>query len=76
MGLCRGLHKSDEPRMGWYDSSMVRGGSDFKVDIKRDYRGDIKDFREYFMGLKVFRWTQEELMWVRNGQGGCSLTLK
>ena len=31
---------------------MVRGGSDFKVDIKRDYRGDIKDFREYFMGLK------------------------
>ena len=34
---------------------MVRGGSDFKVDIKRDYRGDIKDFREYFMRLKVFR---------------------
>ena len=39
------LDMSDEPRMGWYDSSMVRGGSDFKVDIKRDYRGDI---REYF----------------------------
>ena len=30
---------------------MVRGGSDFKVDIKRDYRRD-RD-REYFMGLKV-----------------------
>ena len=55
---------------------MVRGGSDFKVDIKRDYRGDIKDFREYFMRLKVFRWTQEELMWARNDQGGFSLSLK
>ena len=55
---------------------MVRGGSDFKVDIKRDYRGDIKDFREYFMGLKVFRLTQEELMWLRNGQGGFSLSQK
>ena len=41
--------------MSWYDSSMVRGGSDFKVDIKRDYR---EYFREYFMELKVFRWTQ------------------
>ena len=43
---------SDEPKMGWYDLSMVRGGSDFKVyfkvDIKRDYRGDI---REYFESL-------------------------
>ena len=33
---------SDEPRVGWYDSSMVIEGSnvkvDFKVDIKRDYR--------------------------------------
>ena len=40
---------SDGCRMGWYDSSMDRGGSDFKVDfkvdIKRNYRGDI---REYF----------------------------
>ena len=50
---------------------MVRGGSDFKVDIKRNYRGDIREyFREYFMGLKVFRYTQEELIWVRNGLGG------
>ena len=24
--LLRGLDKSDGPRMGWYDSSMVRGG--------------------------------------------------
>ena len=35
---------SDESRMGWYDSSMVIGGSDFKedikVDIKRDFRGE------------------------------------
>ena len=50
---------------------MVRGGSDFKVDIKRNYRGDIREyFREYFMGLKVFRYTQEELIWVRIGLGG------
>ena len=34
--------------MDWYD---------FKVDINlREY------FREYFMELKVFRWTQEEVM--------------
>ena len=32
---------SDGPRMGWYDSSMVRGGSDFKVDNKRDYRDGL-----------------------------------
>ena len=46
---------SDEPMMGWYDSSMDRESSDFKVDfkedIKRDYRGDI---REYFESL--FSW--------------------
>ena len=41
--LLRGLDKSDEPRMGWYDSNMVRGGSDFKVDIKRDYRWDVRE---------------------------------
>ena len=63
---------SDEPRMGWYDSSMVRGGSDFKY-IKRDYRGYL---REYFMELKVFRWTQEEVIWVRNGQGWFQLKFK
>ena len=36
---------SDGPRMGWLDSSRVRGGQDFQVDskaeIKLDYRGDI-----------------------------------
>ena len=38
------------------------------MDIKRDYRGDIREyFREYFKGLKVFRGTQEEFIWVRNG---------
>ena len=65
---------SDEPRVGWYDSSTVIGGSDvkvdFKVDIKRDYREDPREyFMEYFMELKVFRWTQEEVTWVKNGQG-------
>ena len=64
--LGRGLDKSDELRMGWYDSSMVRGGSDFKVDIKRDYRGDIREYlREYlkefiflaFKGSGQVRWT-------------------
>ena len=83
--LGRGLDKSDELRMGWYDSSMVRGGSDFKVDIKRDYRGDIRKyfrgyfreyFREYFMELKVFRWTQEEVIMVRNVQGWFQLNFK
>ena len=38
---------SDEPRVGWYGSSTVIGGSDvkvdFKVDIKRDYRDDIRE---------------------------------
>ena len=63
--------------MGWYDSGIVRGGQDFKVDfkvdIKQDYRGDLREyFREDFMELKVFRWTQEEVIWVRNGQGGFS----
>ena len=29
-----GLDKSDGPRMGWYDISMVREGEDFEVDIK------------------------------------------
>ena len=54
---------SDEPRVGWYDSSMVIGGSDVKVDFKRDYREDPREyFREYFMELKVFRWTQEEVI--------------
>ena len=30
-----------------------------------DYRGDI---REYFREPKVIRWTQEELVGVKNGQ--------
>ena len=72
---------SDEPRVGWYDSSMVIEGSDikvdFKVDIKRDYREDPREyFREYFMELKVFRWTQEEVTWVKNGQGWFQLKFK
>ena len=36
--LLRGLDRSDGPRMGWYDSGMVRGGYDFKVDIKVDIK--------------------------------------
>ena len=72
---------SDEPRVGWYDSSTVIGGSDvkvdFKVDIKRDYREDPREYsREYFMELKVFRWTQEEVIWVRNVQGWFQLKFK
>ena len=68
---------SDEPRVGWYDSSMVIGGSDVKVDFKRDYREDPREyFREYFMELKVFRWTQEEVTWVKNGQGWFQLKFK
>ena len=39
---------SDEPSMGWHDSSRVRGGQNLKVDFKAetkwDYRGDIKEF--------------------------------
>ena len=52
--LLRGLDKSDGPRMGWYDSSRVRGGQNFQVDskaeIKWDYKGDI---REYFNESKI-----------------------
>ena len=67
--------------MGWYGSSKVIGGSDFKVDfkvdIKRDYRKDPREyFREYFMELKVFRWTQEEVIWVKKGQGWFQLQFK
>ena len=36
--LGRGLDKSDELRMGWYDSSMVSEGEDFKVDFKVDIK--------------------------------------
>ena len=40
------------------------------MDIKYDCRGGLRNyFREFFMALKVFRWTQEEVIWVRNGQG-------
>ena len=28
------------------------------------------------MELKVFRWTQEEVIWVRNGQGWFQLRFK
>ena len=50
--LLRGLDKSDGLRVGWCDSSKVRGGYNFKVifkvAIKLDYRGNP---REYFMEL-------------------------
>ena len=32
---------------------------DFKVDIKYDYRGDI---RKYYRESKVFKWTLEDLV--------------
>ena len=39
---------SDGPKMGWYDSSRVRGSQNFQVDskaeIKLDYRGDIREY--------------------------------
>ena len=39
---------SDGPRMGWYDSSRVKGGQNFQVDskaeIKLDYWGDIREY--------------------------------
>ena len=45
---------SDGLRMGWYDSSRIRGGQDFKVDFKADIKGDYRgDFREYFKESKV-----------------------
>ena len=41
-----------------------------KVRWTKNYKGDLREyFREYFMKWKVFRWTQEEVIWVRNGQG-------
>ena len=36
--LLRALDKLDGLRMGWYDSSIVRGGWDFKVDFKVDIK--------------------------------------
>ena len=44
--------------MGWYDLRMVRVGFDYNVDIRYDYRGDI---RKYFREPRVLRWTQEDL---------------
>ena len=50
---------------------MVGGGSDFKVNfkrlIKRDYRGDIREYvEEYiffaFKGQGQVRWTQDGLV--------------
>ena len=46
------------------------------MDIKY-YRGDLREyFREYFMESEVFRWTQEEVIWVRDGQGWFPLKFK
>ena len=36
--LLRSLDNSDGLRMGWYDSSIVRGGYNFKVDFKVDIK--------------------------------------
>ena len=53
--LLRGLDKSDGLRMGWYDSSMVRGGLNFKVDykmdIKRVHRGVTMEYFNCFLGF-------------------------
>ena len=39
--------------MGWYDSSMVRGGQNFQVDYKAEIKLDYKwDIREYFKESK------------------------
>ena len=46
--------------LGWVGMTQVWSG------------GVWEYFREYFMELKVFRWTQEEVIWVRDGQGGFS----
>ena len=52
--------------MTMYDISGVRGGWDlrvgFKVDIKRDYMGDIREYFEEsiflaFKGSRQVRWT-------------------
>ena len=60
----RGLDKPDRIWMGLFES-------------KQDYRRDLREyFRKYFMELKVFRWTQEEVIWVRNGQGWFQLKFK
>ena len=57
--------------MTMYDISGVRGGWDlrvgFKVDIKRDYMGDIREyFKESiflaFKGSIQVRWTWEGLV--------------
>ena len=58
-------------RKGWYDSSMVRGGEYFKVDIKVDIKVGIKmDYRvrEYLNKLKVGRLDQRELSSSGTGQ--------
>ena len=65
--LLRGLGMSDEPRMGWNDSSMVIGGSyfkeDIKVDIKRDYRGFIREYFEESILLALDK-SEKDLGWV------------
>ena len=42
----------------WYDSSMVRGGHNFKVDYKVDMKRVHRVFtREHFKYFKGGRWT-------------------
>ena len=38
--------------------------------------GLLRGLDMYFIELKVFRWTQEEVIWVRNGQGWFQLKFK
>ena len=60
-----------EPRMGWYDSSMVIEGSDvkvdfkvdIKVDIKKDFRGDIREYFEESIFLAPDK-SEMDLGWV------------
>ena len=41
---------------------------DFKVDFKVDIKSD---YREHFGESKVFRWTQEGVVRVRNSELKC-----
>ena len=53
-GECHVRVRKVRDRMGWYDSSRVRGGQDFKVDFKADIKGDYRwDIKEYFREFKV-----------------------
>ena len=45
---------SDGPRMGWHDSSRVRGVKNFQVDSKAEILWDTGgDIKEYFNESKI-----------------------